>query len=311
MDPQVDALLKSMAEAAAARNAPPLWEQDLVQARKGVELGYAGFNAGGPELGSVVERTFSGPAGEVPVMILTPQGSGPFPVMVYFHGGGWTIMNPRTHRRLTGEFAAGGGCVVVSVDYRLAPEHPAPAPLDDCMAAIGWALANAGELNADPSRFALGGDSAGANLAAAAALRLRDERGPKARLMLLLYGVFQDNPDTASMIRNREGKILTRDAMQWFWRNYLAGGASDRDPYVAPLHGDLAGMPAAHIIAATLDPLFDDSVALAEKMRWQGVPVALSVYEDMPHFFMHFQDVIDAGKRAITECCAALRSAFM
>src|SRR5690606_18862010 len=154
------------------------------------------------------DRTVPGPAGEIPVKIFTPGGTGPFPLLVYLHGGGWVIGSPSTHARLCAELAEGAGVTVMSVDYRLAPEHPAPAPLEDCVAAITWTAANAAEIGADASRFAVAGDSAGANLAAASALKLRDEGGRLPEFLLLFYGAYTGDLDLPSVIENGEGKIL-------------------------------------------------------------------------------------------------------
>jgi acetyl esterase len=308
MDPQVEGLLQMMA-AQVQPGAPKMTDLPAAVARAGADATFAAFNAPMPEGAVIADRTIPGPAGEMPVKVFTPRGAGPFPLLVYLHGGGWVIGNPATHQKLCAELCLGAGAVVVSVDYRLAPEHPAPAPLDDCVAAIRWSVANASALNADGSRFAIGGDSAGGNLTAAACLRLRDEGGPKARLQLLLYGAFQHNVDTASSIRNAEGKILTRESMIWFWDHYLSG-VDDKDPYISPLLGNLEGVPPAHLIVGTLDPLHDDSVLFAEKLKAAGVPAKLSVYEDMPHVFLQLSAMLDGGKRGVAEACEALKAAL-
>jgi acetyl esterase len=309
MDPQVEALLQMM-NSRVPEGAPQMWELPAAVSRANTETGFALFNQPMPVGVSVSDRTIPGPAGQIPVKVFTPAGPGPFPLLVYLHGGGWTIMSPGTHQKLTAELAEGGGVVVVSVDYRMAPENPAPACLDDSVAAIRWAVAHAAELNADGERFAVGGDSAGGNLTAAAMLRLRDEGGPKARLQLLLYGAFEHNVDEGSVVTNGEGKILTRQAMVWFWDNYLSGGASDRDPYVAPLYGDLHDLPPARLIVGTLDPLLDDSKKYAAKLTAAGVPATLSIYPDQPHVFMQLSAMLDGGRKAIAEACSALKAAL-
>jgi acetyl esterase len=230
--------------------------------------------------------------------------------MVYLHGGGWVIGSPNTHAKLCAELAEDAEVVVVSVDYRLAPEHPAPAALDDTVAAIRWAVEHASEIGADVERFALGGDSAGGNLAAAAALRLRDEGGPLPSFLLLLYGAFTGDLNLPSVMENGEGKILTRKAMEWFYANYLSGGASVDDPYIAPIKGDLRGMPPARLIVGTLDPLLDDSKLFAEKLEEAGVPARLSIHQDMPHLFLQLSGMLDGGKTGVAEACEALREAL-
>lgn len=308
MDPQVKALLEFMA--ARAADAPKMTELPAAVARANTEVGFAAFNAGAPEIGSIVDRTIPGPGGEIPVKIFTPKGKGPFPLLVYIHGGGWVIMSPDTHAKLCAELAEGAGVVIVSPHYRLAPEHLPPAQLDDCMATIHWAVEHASELNADGSRFAIGGDSAGGNLTAAACLRLRDEGGPEAKLQLLLYGAFTLDPDTASSIANAEAAILSRETMIWFTNHYLSGGAKREDPYIAPINGDLHGLPPARLIVGTLDPLMDDSKAYAAKLQAAGVPATLSIYEDMPHVFLQLSAMLDGGKKGVAEACQALREAL-
>ncbi len=310
MDPQVEGLLQMMAAQAAAANVPPMWEQDAATARAGAEMSFQAFNMPMPEGVSMVDRTVPGPAGAIPVKVFTPQGTGTFPLLVYLHGGGWVICSPATHARLCAELSAGARCVVVSVDYRMAPENPAPAALDDCVAAIQYAVANAGEFGADSSRFAIGGDSAGGNLTAAAALRLRDEGGPKANLLLLLYGAYTGDLTLPSVIENGEGKILTRQAMEWFYTQYLSGGASVDDPYIAPIKGDLKGLPPAHLIVGSQDPLLDDSRLFAKALEEAGVPAKLSVYQDQVHVFLQLTAMLDGAKKAMAESVEALSAAL-
>ncbi|MBA4181144.1 MAG: lipase [Anaerolinea sp.] len=308
MDPQVKALLEFMA--ASAAGAPKMTELPAAVARANTEVGFAAFNAGAPEIGSIVDRTIPGPGGEIPVKIFTPKGEGPFPLLVYIHGGGWVIMSPDTHAKLCAELAEGAGVVIVSPHYRLAPENLPPAQLDDCMATVHWAVKHAAELNADGSRFAIGGDSAGGNLAAAACLRLRDEGGPTPRLQLLLYAALLLDPDTESSKVNADAQILSRETMVWFINHYLSGGAKTSDPYIAPINGDLHGLPPARLIVGTLDPLMDDSKAYAAKLKAAGVPAALSIYEDMPHVFLQLSAMLDGGQKGVAEACGALREAL-
>jgi len=310
MDPQVEALLQMMRAQAEAADVPPMWELPADVARANAELAFEAFNQPMPESVAVSDRTVPGPAGDIPVKVFTPQGGGPFPLLVYLHGGGWVIGSPNTHRRLCAELSEGAGTVVVSVDYRMAPEDPAPASLDDCVAAVRWAVANAAELNADTANFAIGGDSAGANLTAAAALALRDGGGPQARLLLLLYGVFDMEFDKPSYDANGKGYILEGDAMRWFRDHYLSGGASADDPLVSPLRGNLSGLPPAHLIVGTLDPLLDDSKLFAEKLQAAGVPTTLSVHQDMPHIFLQLSAVLDGGKKGVAEAVGALEQAL-
>ena len=300
-----------MAEQAEAAGIPPLWELPADVARQNAELSFQAFNQPMPESVRVEDRQIPGPAGNIPIKVFTPQGENQmFPLLIYFHGGGWVIGSPETHAKLCAELAEGAQVVVVSVGYRLAPEHPAPAALDDCIAAVRWCLEHATDLNATTDHFAVGGDSAGANLAAAACLRLRDDGGPLPSFQLLFYGAYHYDLDTESAHEHGEGKILDRRAMQWFWEHYLSGGANPKDPYIAPLHGNLKGLPPARLIVGTIDPLLDDSRLFTEKLEAADVPVVLSEYPDQPHLFLQCSAILDAGRRGVIEACMALREAL-
>ena len=309
-DPQVAALLQMMAAQAAAAPAPPMWEQDAATARAGAEISFQAFNQPMPEGVTISDRTVPGPAGDVPVKVFVPNGPTGLPLLIYIHGGGWVIGSPATHAKLCAELALGANCVVVSVDYRMAPEHPAPAPLDDCVAAINYIVANAAQFGANGTRFVIGGDSAGANLTAAAALRLRDEGGPQARLLLLFYGAYVGDLDLPSVIENGEGKLLTRESMRWFYEQYLSGGATIDDPLVAPIKGDLKGLPPALLIVGTQDPLLDDNKLFSKALSAAGVKNTLSIYDDQIHVFVQLTAMLDGAKKAVAEASAALKEAF-
>jgi acetyl esterase len=310
-DPQVEALLQMMAAQAQAANVPPMWELDAATARAGSEVSFQAFNQPMPGGVDISDTSVPGPAGQIPVKVFRPSGtSGELPLLIYIHGGGWVICSPNTHAKLCAELSLGANCVVASLDYRMAPENPAPASLDDCVAAIKHIVANASEFGADGSRFAIGGDSAGGNLTAAAALRLRDEGGPQAKLLLLLYGAYTGDLTLPSVIENGEGKILTRQAMEWFYNHYLSGGASTDDPYIAPIRGDLKGLPPAHLIVGSLDPLLDDSKLFSKALTAAGVRNTLTVYDGQVHVFMQLTAMLDGAKKAVAEASEALKSAF-
>jgi acetyl esterase len=309
MDPQMQAVLDTMR--AASQGAPRLWEMDLATVRAGMEQQVQAMNAGAPEMASIVDRVAPGPAGDVPVRVFTPKGAGPFPLLVYIHGGGFVLGSPATHSRLTSLFAEGAGCVVASVDYRLAPEFPAPAALHDCVAAVEWALASAGELNVDASRYAIGGDSAGGNLTAATCLKLRDLGLPLPRLQYLIYGVYDLDYDKPSYRQNGAGYLLEMDQIDWFTAQYVQDDAIRRHPYVAPgLAEDLSGLPPAFLQAGTLDPLLDDSFRYGNRLALAGVAVDLRVYPDMIHGFLQMDLVLDTAKRAVADGVAALKAAL-
>ncbi len=306
VDPQVQALLDQM----AAAGAPPFESLSPEQAREMIvqmaEL------AGPPEdVANVEDRTVPGPGGEIPVRVYTPEGSGPFPVLLYYHGGGWVIGNIATVDAPCRALANGAQCVVVSVDYRLAPEHKFPAAADDCYAATRYVAEHAGDFNIDPSRLAVGGDSAGGNLAAVVALMAKDRGGPSIAYQLLIYPVTDHSYDTASYRDNAEGYMLTKNGMEWFWNHYLSSPRDSRNPYASPLRAEkVAGLPPAMVITAEFDPLRDEGEAYAARLREAGVPVIMRRYDGMIHGFFQMGGVIERGKGVIRESCEALRAAF-
>lgn len=304
LDPQVQAILDER----AASGQPPLNTLTPAQARASAE---ARPLATGPEVGRVEDRTIPGPAGEIPVRIYTPSGAGPFPTLVYFHGGGWVIgtldMSDGTCRNL----CVGGECVVISVDYRMAPEAKFPAATDDCYAVIEWVSENSSSIGINPDRIAVGGGSAGANLAAAICLIARDQGGPKLVFQLLVYPVTDRNFETASYRQNADGYMLTRDSMIWYWDQYLNSPSEASNPYAAPLQAqDMSGLPPALVMTAEFDPLRDEGEAYAHRLEAAGVPTRCIRYDGMVHGFFGMHDSVDKAREAVTEASAALRSAF-
>jgi acetyl esterase len=273
------------------------------------------------DVASVADMSVPTPDGDVPVRVYVPLGDPagpdgpeePRPVLVYLHGGGWTIGSIETHDNTCRSLANGSGAVVVSVDYRLAPEHPYPAALDDCEAALRWVVDNSGELGIDAGRLALGGDSAGGNLAAVITQRLRDS-GPPIRFQLLVYPAVDATLAHRSIDENAEGYFLTKAAMLWFGHNYLAGAGTDpTDPRVSPLLAApeaLAGLPPALVITAEYDPLRDEGEAYAAALRAAGVAATATRYDGVIHGFFQLPDAIPEGKSAIDEACTALRRAL-
>jgi acetyl esterase len=301
LDPQAKAVLDVM---------PPLPDfgsVDLALLRAGMTSQV--LSPGAPEpVGKLVDRRIPGPAGDIPVRIYTPKGRGPFPVLVYFHGGGFVLCNLDTHDGTCRSLANGAGAVVVSVDYRLAPEHRFPAAPEDCYAAAQWVSRNAAEIGADPTRIAVGGDSAGGNLAAVVALMARDRGAPPLRFQLLIYPVTDFAFDTASYRDNAEGYFLTTGMMKWFWSQYLADPAAGAQAYASPLRArDLRGLPPALCITAGYDPLRDEGEAYACRLADAGVAATTSRYDGMFHGFFGMQAQLDAAKRAVAEASDALR----
>jgi acetyl esterase len=257
----------------------------------------------------VEDRTLPGPGGEIPVRVYQRDAVSGRPGLVYFHGGGWVIGSLETHDATCRELADRTGCVVVSVDYRLAPEHPYPAAAEDCYAATAWVASNAASLGIDPSRLAVGGDSAGGNLAAVVSLMARDRNGPALRFQLLVYPIADCNFETSSYADNAEGYLLERDAMRWFWDNYVPDPKQRLEPYAAPLRADdLSGLPDALVITAEFDPLRDEGEAYAERLARAGIGATQSRYEGMIHGFFAFGAIVERANEAMAEAAGALRA---
>jgi acetyl esterase len=305
VDPQVQAMLDELAGLPAMHTLPV----DVVRA--GSEKRFA-QGARAVPVGNVENRTIPGPGGELKLRIYTPVGKGPFPLIVFFHGSGFVICSLDTHDTMCRHLCAGASAVVVSVDYRLAPEHKFPAAPDDCLAATRWAAAHCAELNADPTRIALAGDSAGGNLAAVTALRVRDEGGPALCAQLLIYPVTDADTNTPSYQENAEGYGLTRDGMIWFWGHYLDSQANAVDPHVSPLRAkNLSGLPPAFVLTAEYDPLRDEGEFYANRLTEAGVPTRLTRYDGVNHGFFFWYDRIDTTRVAVRDACAWLKARFL
>ena len=265
---------------------------------------------------SVEDRTIDGPAGALRVRIYRPpRQAPPRPLVVFFHGGGWVVCDLDTHDAVCRRLALGADAVVVSVDYRLAPEHRFPAAPGDCAVATRWAVANAASLGADPRRFVLAGDSAGGNLACAVSLRLRDEDGPRACGQLLVYPVTDHwTAGFASYAQFAEGYGLTRDVMAWFWEHYLgvpidAAGAAALSPQAVPLRApDLRGLPPALLLTAECDVLRDEGEAYGARLREAGVDAILERCAGMHHGFFNWGGVLDGADRAVARACDWIRT---
>jgi acetyl esterase len=258
---------------------------------------------------SVEDRTIPTPIGPIPVRVYQPSDATNLPVLVFFHGGGWVACSLNTHDQLCRLLCDNVGCVVLSVDYRLAPETKFPGAVDDCVAAYDWATRHADEIGGDKARIAIGGDSAGGNLAAVMSQLARDG-GPAIRFQLLIYPVTDHEFTSVSMEENAEGYYLTRDAMRWFYDHYLNDPAEGDDPRVSPRRAtDLAGLPPAFVLTAQYDPLRDQGMAYADALHGAGNVVAMTMYEGLFHGFFSMFDLIDAGKAAFDDAIAAVVAA--
>lgn len=268
----------------------------------------------GPEVGKVQDRSVPGPAGEVPVRIYTPEGDGPFPVLVWYHGGGWVVGNLDSADGTSRHLCAGSRCVVVSVDYRLAPEAKFPEPFDDCYYATVWASDHADELGGVPGVVAVGGDSAGGNLAAAVNIKAAETGDFRVSHQLLVYPVTDVKFDTGSYIDNGTGYGLERVGMIWFWDQYLADPAQAEDPLAAPLQlsadfDDVDDLAPALVITAEYDPLRDEGEAYARLLNEMGVPAETNRYDGMIHGFFNMASVMDTARVAMDDACRFLRGA--
>ncbi len=266
-----------------------------------------------PPTGLVTEdSTIPGPGGEMPTRLYRPQGlEGPLPILTYFHGGGYVIGDRDTHDIPCRRLALGGECLVVSVDYRLAPEHPFPAPVDDAWAATRWIVAHAAESGGDPARVAVGGDSAGGNLAAVVCHLAKREGMPKLAYQLLIY---PGTDLTASMPSHKalgQGYRLTTELLDWFMEHYFCQGGDRRQLIASPLFADdFADLPPAFILTAGFDPLKDEGRAYADKLSKAGVDAVHVECEGMIHGFITMGGLVDAATEALETCGAALRRVF-
>ena len=319
LDPQARALIDRMAAFEAALPPGPDDDREAVIAARGAfDRQNYDLMGGAETVGAIREVKAPGPGGRpIPVRVYTPalppdpeQTDALRAAIAYAHGGGWIEGSLDSHDRLVRALCNGTGAVVAAIDYRLAPEHPFPAAVEDCTAAVRWLHAHARELDADADRLAVAGDSAGANLMTVVARRLRDSGGPELRLQALLYPATDAGMDTASYRELSDGYGLAAAEMARCWRLYLDGhdpGDPDASPLRAP---DLAGLPPAFVLTCEYDPLRDEGEAYAERLREAGVPVLVTRYEGLQHGFVRWRGAIDAAHRALDEVCDALRVAL-
>ncbi len=307
VNPQAKAFL----DQAAAAGAPPLHTLPVAEARQALKSLFT------PEqkesISKVEDRLVPGPGGyKVPIRIYTPAGTAPLPLLVFFHGGGWVLGDIESHDGTSRELANKAGCIVVSVDYRLAPEHKFPAAPEDCYAATKWVALNAAAFGGDPTRIAVGGDSAGGNLAAAVAQMAADRGGaPGLVHQLLIYPVTNYAFDTPSYRENGEGYLLTQELMQWFWKQYLSSDEDGKNAYASPLQArELRRVAPAFVITAEFDPLRDEGEAYAARLKEAGVPVEAKRYDGAIHGFFNLGHIIDQGKQVMNDAVTRLKAAF-
>ena len=309
VDPQMQRVLQRIAAAAL----PPFCTLAAAEARRLYRESRAALSPPVPEAAEVRDLAASGPAGPIPLRLYRgfgTQAGALLPALVYFHGGGWTIGDLDTHDIVCRTLANRARCTVFAVDYRMGPEHKFPAAVEDCVAATRWVAGQGAALGVDAARIAVGGDSAGGNLAAVVAITLRDAGGPPLAFQALVYPATDQRMDTASHARLSEGYLLTRDNMLWFRSNYLSPADYD-DWRASPIRAaDLARLPPAHIITAGYDPLLDEGRAYSDRLVAAGVPVLYECFEGMTHGFLTMGGVVAAANHALYRIGQSLAQAF-
>ena len=318
LDQQIEALLEQLGamESVDYREVTPEGLRQMMKTLAAAD--------GPPEaVASVEEARADGPAGPIPLRVYRPAGADPgggpdenagasqLPILVWYHGGGWVIGDLDTADTTCRKLANRAGALVVSVDYRVAPEHPAPAPLEDSWAALRWVATAGATLGGDPTRLAVGGDSAGGNLSALLAVRARDNGGPTLRYQLLVYPATDLTMSQPSHVDNGEGYLLTNQATSWFLGHYLGPDDDPKNPSLSPhFTDDLSGVADAFIITAEFDPLRDEGEAYAARLRDSGVAVDLNRYDGMVHGFFQMGGVTPVADAAVSEAASHLRAAL-
>jgi acetyl esterase len=259
----------------------------------------------------VEDRTIPLAGRSLPIRVYTPTGEAPYPALVFYHGGGWVLGSIESHDAVCRELANLASCVVVSVEYRLAPEYKFPAAVDDAYESLEWVASHATELGIDKDRIAVGGDSAGGNLATVACLITKERNGPNVVHQLLLYPSTGPASDYPSMAENAKGYLLTGEMMGWFQTQYLQSDKDRIHPYLSPILSDnLEGLPPATILTAQYDPLRDVGIAYAEKLQAHGVKVVHKNYEDLIHGFANFSGFVPEARQAVAEGADELKKSF-
>jgi len=307
LDHDAEILLKMIQEA----NRPTFESVGAVAAR---DLYMAGRKALSPDPMPIAETrdiAIPGPGGPIPARLYRSAKNGTLPVLVFLHGGGWVVGNIDSHEAMCRHLANRAECAVLSVDYRMGPEHKFPAAVEDCFAATVWTAGNAAALGVDPGRLAVGGDSAGGNLAAVVSLLARDKRAPRISCQILIYPATDAAMRHDSVARYAEGYVLTRATMRWFYEQYLRTPDDAADWRVSPLLApDLSRLPPAYVLTAGYDPLCDEGDAYAARLAAAGVPVTHRRFPGQVHGFVTNGRVIRAAETALDEVAAALKPAW-
>ena len=307
----LDAQAQDFLRRLAAANLPSFQEQTVAQLRAQMDMS-THFLGELPRVAHVEDRGIPGPGGTLRVRIITPQtaGNGLLPVLVYFHGGGWVLGNIESHEGICRALANAGGVIVVTVDYRLAPEHRFPAAAEDAYAATRWAAEHAAEFGGDPQRIAIAGDSAGGNLAAVTCLMARDRGGPRVDFQVLLYPITDYDINTRSYTAIADGYFLTRSEMAWYWEHYVEKAEDRWHPHASPSRAaDLSGLPPA-LDHGRVRRASRRGEAYARQLQAAGVAAKLRRYDGMIHGFIRRYPFFDQGRAAIDEIGRELRTAL-
>ena len=309
LDPHVKGLLDMI----AAAGRPKIWQLTPPEARQAFVALAKATDAKDVPIGRIDNGELPGPAGPLPFRVYTPVAPAAEPMagIVYFHGGGFVIGNLDTHDGFCRMLANESGCRVISVDYRLAPEHKFPAAVEDAYAATKWVAEHAATLGIDPNRIAVGGDSAGGNLAAVVCQLAKKAGGPKLALQIMICARTDSTAETESHRAFAEGYLLEKAGMRWFGDQYYPPDVDPRDPRISPLHAaDLAGLPPAHIHTAGFDPLRDEGKAYADRLERSGVKVRYTCHEGMIHHFYAMAGAIPYARSAVKAVGAAIKTAL-
>ncbi len=303
--------LKAMLEDVATANYPDQIEVPIDEARRITVERAQRFYGPAEPVARVEALTIPGPAGPLKARLYAVESEAPLPVVVYFHGGGWVLGDIDSHDKGVRAITNAAGCLSVSVEYRMAPEHPFPAAPDDCFAALTWIAANAASFSGDPSRLAVAGDSAGGNLAAVCALMAKERGGPALAFQLLIYPVVDYGMENGAYQDHADTLVLNRDRMAYFWDLYVPDAAHRTDWRAAPLLApDHSGLPPALILGSGIDPLYAEGVAYTEKLKAAGVAAEHVGFPRMTHAFFQAPALLDDSRDAVDRAGAALRRAF-
>ena len=310
---QLDPIVKAFLDQLAAQPGPKMWE---MEASNGRAMFVEMMKLVGPQnvaCGEITNVPAPGRAGDIPLRVYTPLGAGAeaLPALVFFHGGGFVIGDLETHDGLCRLLANESGARVIAVDYRLAPEHKVPAAVEDAYDAVAWIAENAEEFGIDAERIAIGGDSAGGNLTAVVAQLAKEKGVPKLAFQMLLFPATRMGADTPSMRERAEGYFLDRPTIDWFFGNYLGHESEKNDPRASPLlTADLSGLPPVFLMTGGYDPLHDEGVQYAERLREARVPVTHADYPSMVHDFIYLHAILPPADEAIRGAAQALRGAL-